>query len=173
MPLLPIIVSIFTFNKRKEYRDGQNVDDNVKNTSEDGKAPHRGIDIPESDTLDSSNPSSLEKPVPYRTDTRGRPLRQCSNLHSVHPVCSFLRFAGRRLSISAAASVAVVKKPYTLSRWILHAIHAFVFDSDNKDLDGYSPKYRYLPIVSGLVVPVSSRFSPSVIMRTDRRLRHA
>ena len=48
----------------------------------------------------------------------------------------------------------VAKKPFTLSRRIFHAIRKFVFESDKALEEGYAPKYRYLPIVSGLIVPV-------------------
>jgi hypothetical protein len=146
MLFLPFLVSIVTFNKRKEYRDAQNVDDNVRSASEDDNAIHR-IDIHESETRnDDSSLPSLYRP-------RGRPLRQCATTPT-RPFC--LCFAGRRTSISIT-TVAVVKKPYTLSRRILHAVHRFIFQPDKKLEESYSPKYRYLPIISGLVVPVSSR----------------
>lgn len=77
MPLLPVLVSIFTFNKRKQFRDAQNVNGNDQDASQADMPAHTKIDIPLSDTRDEdSAPSSLEKPVNYRTETRakGRPM---------------------------------------------------------------------------------------------------
>jgi hypothetical protein len=87
------------------------------------------------------------------------------------PVCSSLRFTGRIDSISAA-SITVVKKPYTLSRRVLHACHQFIFEPDKALTEGYSPKYRYLPIVSGLVVPVRYCILLAFLSCIDGYLRH-
>lgn len=59
---------------------------------------------------------------------------------------------GRFDSISAASNI--VKQPYSLFRRILHALHQFIFVPDKNLEEGYAPKYRYWPIVSGCIVPV-------------------
>lgn len=67
---------------------------------------------------------------------------------------------GRIDSISIASnavkktSIIVVKKPITFTGRVLHAVHKFIFVADKHLEEGYSPKYRYLPIVSAVVVPV-------------------
>jgi hypothetical protein len=74
MPLLPVLVSIFTFNKRKQFRDAQNKDGDASRAD---NSAHTKIDIPLSDTHDEDNtPSnSSEKPINPRTAPRGRPMR--------------------------------------------------------------------------------------------------
>lgn len=78
---------------------------------------------------------------------------------------------GRTTSVSNA-SIAVVKKPYTVSRRVFHNVRKFISSSDKTLEEGYAPKYRYLPILSGLIVPVCS-FNPCKTCPTDFLLCHS
>lgn len=47
-----------------------------------------------------------------------------------------------------------IKHGLHLFRRVFHVTRVFIFQSDKTLEEGYSPSYRYLPIVSGVVVPV-------------------
>lgn len=105
---------------------------------------------------------SISKPL---TNQKLSPLVQNSFFHLVvvhihpsavradygHSVKANMRFAEKSISKS---SISVVKKPYSVARHGLQVAHKFLFRSDKSLQDGYAPKYRYLPIISGLIVPV-------------------
>ncbi|KIM33982.1 hypothetical protein M408DRAFT_88820 [Serendipita vermifera MAFF 305830] len=130
MSLLPTIVSILTFNYRKNFRDSE---EGNKNDEKGQPADHR-IDIPSPDSQRDNGISSSSEKLTNERPPRRKP---------------------RRTTSISSTSVAVAKKPYTWSRRALRATRKFVFEPDKGLEEGYAPKYRYLPILSGLIVPFS------------------
>jgi len=163
MPLFALFISVLAYNQRNKNSETQGVDENVDNVPEGVRRGDRRIDIPVSDAYDTTS-SSFGKPAksPHRHFTRPFVL-----LHLAHSYSSALmitgNFTGRIDSISLAS---VAKRLYTLPRRVLHACHKFIFEPDKALEEGYAPQHRYLPIISGLVVPVSSLASPLFSAKT-------
>jgi hypothetical protein len=70
---------------------------------------------------------------------------------------------GRIDSISRSSIIAV-KKPINFTARVLHAVRKFMFVADKQLEENYSPKYRWLLILSGVIVPVRP---PRIFVWTD------
>ncbi|KAG8800137.1 hypothetical protein FRC19_000212 [Serendipita sp. 401] len=128
MPSLPILVSLMVSRERNKRSD-DNADDNFQPLENDERPPpdHR-IDM-QQDVEENVTPDDETVVAPVRPPRRRRHI--------------------------TAANRIIVKKPLGFFGRILQAIRRFIFEPDKKLEEGYSPKYRYLPILSGVIVPFS------------------
>jgi Gpi18-like mannosyltransferase len=95
--------------------------------------------------------------MPRTTPKLGEPVNTLSLFNVIVPFgatadLSLYFVEERKGSLAKAGSV--VKKPYKVSRRAFHATRKFIFEPEKGLEEGYTPKYRYWPIISGCIVPV-------------------
>lgn len=127
MPSLPFLVAWLIEKARNSNKSVENVDEDVQDELQHSESRDHRIDIQEVDNSEPTRvPSSQETKVSSPSPHRKR--------------------RRRRDSLSVAGKVAKDTAGH---------VGRFFFASDKSLDEGYSPKYRWLPIISGLLVPFS------------------
>ncbi|PVG03251.1 hypothetical protein CPB86DRAFT_749431 [Serendipita vermifera] len=138
MPSLQLLVSLWISNVRSKNQQAENVDENTADALENESPRNYRIEIEEEEEIiqdpriTGDSPSALDD-AKHDAKTR-RPQEKKGSL---------------------AKAGTVVKAPYEVSRRAFHATRKFILEPDKGLEEGYTPKYRYWPIISGCIVPFS------------------